>query len=873
MAFNLELKKIKSKEEEGGLKIAKERDPSRKVRHKTDGKIFVQPTRNCSRHSVKGSAIKSDELVKHMTNLPGYLQHNDRVENIQENPLNFGVLDWTRLEKWKHKQKRMPTQGAKPYFQNAKRSQHFEAEEKRKDWDKKNSQVRNFASYLKDDEFSLITDENKYGRDGEAEKSLEDLQQCNLKKKERNHKFPSDIGRPSSKFKSKEIFLGSKKKISSNKAMLTNDLLQESDIDANHKQGHTKPNNIVLLRPREINSRSNKVKINDDQLQDSDVDANYKQCHSKPNDIVLLRPREIPRLRSSEIFELSQRSLDDTLAESRQIDLSNVSSLEDNDSEGLCSEISHSSELSSMVEPAATSERWQYRSDTDQGTENGSVASETPPFSFKRSSLPFEDSKLSNQGDFRNLKDSLDQETAELTAKCGRNSSSSHRFSFSLSRLGRSFSFKEGSTLPQSSSTSVIAKSGPLTSVSSARWDDSSKVKENGHYRTRSSSFRRLLDPILKPKASIGRHLTESSQVQKGSLDSISFRTTSVRESLPDEMSEGSSVQALLQLTMNNGLPIFNFVLNNGTKILASATKSLTSPEKNDSSCYFTFYLLNEIKKKSGGWISHGSKEKNCGYVYNVVGQMKFSSSAVNEPSNQNSKRLSVVKEYVLLGVEIDQRDQGPPKVIQNQEIAAVVVKIPRENLIHKGLHWDNNLKKGCLRCLAEDKCMCSSGEIDISGSTTVILPGGIHSSPIKGEPSSLIDRWKSGGLCDCGGWDVGCRLLVLSNQKQSSKPYNDRFQLFVQEGADQDSPPFSMVPLNDGFYSVEFNSSITHLQAFFISVAVLSCQKLSSSLELTHMHEEIFEGANSLKNNNDLLGKAPVNYTPIPPLSPAGRV
>jgi hypothetical protein len=46
----------------------------------------------------------------------------------------------------------------------------------------------------------------------------------------------------------------------------------------------------------------------------------------------------------------------------------------------------------------------------------------------------------------------------------------------------------------------------------------------------------------------------------------------------------------------------------------------------------------------------------------------------------------------------------------------------------------------------------------------SIVIPGGIHGGPKTrdGGTSSLIDRWKSGGCCDCGGWDEGCPLTVF---------------------------------------------------------------------------------------------------------------
>lgn len=41
--------------------------------------------------------------MKYMSKLPGYLQRVESgEESVQSNVLNVGVLDWGRLEKWKH---------------------------------------------------------------------------------------------------------------------------------------------------------------------------------------------------------------------------------------------------------------------------------------------------------------------------------------------------------------------------------------------------------------------------------------------------------------------------------------------------------------------------------------------------------------------------------------------------------------------------------------------------------------------------------------------------------------------------------------------------------------------------------------------------
>ena len=52
------------------------------------------------------------------------------------------------------------------------------------------------------------------------------------------------------------------------------------------------------------------------------------------------------------------------------------------------------------------------------------------------------------------------------------------------------------------------------------------------------------------------------------------------------------------------------------------------------------------------------------------------------------------------------------------------------------------------------------------AGTIKVVTPSGLHglSEDNEASPSSLLDRWRYGGGCDCGGWDMACPLLVLEN-------------------------------------------------------------------------------------------------------------
>lgn len=119
----------------------------------------------------------------------------------------------------------------------------------------------------------------------------------------------------------------------------------------------------------------------------------------------------------------------------------------------------------------------------------------------------------------------------------------------------------------------------------------------------------------------------------------------------------------------------------------------------------------------------------------------------------------------------------------------------------------------------------------DSTGKMNVLLPAGFHGGAINGTdgPSSLTGRWKSGGHCDCGGWDLGCPLTVLENTSVCSttlihdEPEEDRQPvcLFV-EGVLQGEPTLRMVNKSKDTCIINFQSSLSALQSFAIAVAVI---------------------------------------------------
>lgn len=111
--------------------------------------------------------------------------------------------------------------------------------------------------------------------------------------------------------------------------------------------------------------------------------------------------------------------------------------------------------------------------------------------------------------------------------------------------------------------------------------------------------------------------------------------------------------------------------------------------------------------------------------------------------------------------------DLPPP----NFELAAVVVKdhIPNSQKEEAGGWGLKFLKKVGVKQTtksveASTAFDCYRNNGDCSTSVDILIPAGLHGGPrtTNGGPSSLTERWRSGGHCDCGGWDMGCPLKIL---------------------------------------------------------------------------------------------------------------
>ncbi|TKY53675.1 hypothetical protein E2542_SST25216 [Spatholobus suberectus] len=171
-----------------------------------------------------------------------------------------------------------------------------------------------------------------------------------------------------------------------------------------------------------------------------------------------------------------------------------------------------------------------------------------------------------------------------------------------------------------------------------------------------------------------------------------------------------------------------------------------------------------------------------------------------------------------------------------NFELAAIVVKdhLPSHSLDKVGGWGLKFLNKSGVNQTTLPSESCNRNTGDCSTSMSILIPAGLHGGPRTrhGGPSSLIDRWKSGGCCDCGGWDEGCPLTVL--QKRSSNveilSHVDmqgecKSVDLVTQGSRNFIPTLRMVNIHDGLYYIHFQQPLSALQSFSIAVAIIHTQ------------------------------------------------
>ncbi|XP_023532153.1 uncharacterized protein LOC111794401 [Cucurbita pepo subsp. pepo] len=859
-------------------KSIKLHEPFKKERHSfTYGEVNDSPckaSRNHQKDVISGKMTKKEEIIRYMSNLPCYLE---RGEHVREKVLSVGVLDWGRLEKWQHGHKQLSSRSnGSPSSSSDCPSPHF-------GYDHISSPCQrihrpSLYSHL------LASPHSQFVKSfGETNEKGQDLKfvhsntlSCRGKSiKSSQHSFKAD----------REVKIKQSEKTGSETKVLqeckpppgavcyevaSSQCGDFIGVETSRSQKDSVHKHDVLEKPEaSVASPSSLLKNNDSEVHEFS-DSTFLLSHRS-------KERSQKRLLKRSTVSLPAKLKDDLPNASNTHCIINGNQFMQK----------HNCSINARNNSRSVSRSVRAGCSPSKGRISEEKTSVVAPLNsmVKEASI------------------GLDVKASTVAVAKGRSSSPFSRLSIGMGRRCKSYSSAGNSCASDQSSAHIAVQSGSENAMPSACLNDLRNEKPSHTGRASSSPLRRLLDPLLKPKAAVYHHAVEpiekdlnsmadkkynrpadssAVQLRKLKLDMSRCRKISVNDSAVDKKHEPSDVRALLQVTFKNGLPLFTLAVDNVSNILA-ATVKLTSSRKGAVSHTYTFFTVQEVKRKTGSWINQGSKGKGRDYISNVIAQMKVSDSELSLLTRPDEPST---REFVLFSVDLRQADHQTSDFLPNEELAAIIVKIPPK--IKQGGTITDEVKLTSYNNSSEGSAQLqlpAGSESFISA--TVLLPSGMHSLPSKGGPSSLIERWNSGGSCDCGGWDLGCKLRVFANQNQiigkssssQPSPITDQFKLLPQEGVPEDHCVLSLATFKDMIYSVEFDSSLSLLQAFSICLAMIDCRNSRQLPEASILFESKTSGKSKLMDNDRLLTpnpperEAPAEHITCPPLSPFGRI
>lgn len=935
---------------------------------KTGDRNLVTPMHSGNRHKPWPSrkATEVEEVVKHMSRVPAYLQREDKGDSVQEKALNIGVLDWERLEKWTHLQK----QDAKRRGRDSPSSSNVSSSSSQSSRSSGIPLVQRKQSPALDADRSSsargrqakMMKENKSGRivgspDSQTSHVNSLVQQNHERFKSKDtgkvrifHSMPqsADIGHsvpytsvdcdtsPCAHHKLNNRLGGSREdeklqrceeqsyrgnlRLAENpvqdQCLAFDGVLDHLEETVQKRRGSFDSATVTSGIVSGVTQERHSGTFSPDDMQFSNPSFSMRYSFPLPSKSQIIDPAfpstslseiEVPvatnkgkhatqnkhKDRASDQFLLNSYLVSDQgetkIASKARRELSPHHLL----AAGLSRLRSSSLRESSPVNRRSYSGPLHFTSYSDMPAVSSILQSETEVQTVDTRGKHGKHDESSEPFAVNLAGLSSCQDAAKAATGPSRRDLSPHRLLYAgLNRL-RSNSTKESSSRQQTKQTTASVYPN----------DESVAASSKG----RRSPLRRMLDPLLKSKnrlhfsgpiVSLSSHqaneqdtserlpIREELKSAKGPNTSSS-QFSEPRCSVKDE-SMTSTRQAVLKLAWKNGLPLFMFSSDNND-ILAATIGKRNMSEKNDFECLYTIFTAHEVKKKGGAWMSQGNKGKKHGLVYNVVGHINVS---FPKPCSYGSK--TGTREFVLFASELIPTTEKPSTSHSNSQLAAIVMKSsierPQSSFsdVPRGSKHKSSEEDISFRCQEESLGSGQSAE-NLAPSTSIVavLPKGVHGLSSEGEPSPLIERWKSGGSCDCGGWDEGCTLTVLTECRGSTSDGacntdgTHQIELFTQGyEARANKRAFSMVTFEEGIYIVNFKASVASMQAFAICVAVLHCRKSTnvSGLRYSVEAQNQQEGSSTFPDYTQMISikteeEDPAGYVPDPPPpSPVGR-
>ncbi|XP_076888987.1 uncharacterized protein LOC143539598 [Bidens hawaiensis] len=424
--------------------------------------------------------------------------------------------------------------------------------------------------------------------------------------------------------------------------------------------------------------------------------------------------------------------------------------------------------------------------------------------------------------------------------------------------------------------------------------------------KTRFSPFRKMFDPFTKSKShksllgsAIEEPNTRNVNLRKSLLndfantesDSQSLKKDSC-SSIASSSSSPAHLSGSLKLRNKNGVPYFEFSVKNPRDVWVAKRWNTG----NGFNWVYTFHTAQNRRKSnvSGrGSKDHRTKE------FLISAQMQVSCYLCTEIINSEAFNNSMLTEFVLYDLARQRQSASQtadglnPKEESNE--AVDLAKVNSQSNLSSSIPWPvadlhPDLESAAI-VLQESKT--DSGQLT-PVEVSVVIPAGNHGLPSDESQrvKPLLDRWRLGGGCDCGGWDMGCPLVVFGSpdvNRDESCNKNRCVEIFLK-GTKEKTPALTMKLTEEGQYVVDFHAKLSSLQAFSICVAilhgtdasitidgdvnkqVLQCDSLRVFIEdeVKQLIEAVADGEKTRSSKN--LDEIQPTFVVNPPFSPMSR-
>lgn len=250
-------------------------------------------------------------------------------------------------------------------------------------------------------------------------------------------------------------------------------------------------------------------------------------------------------------------------------------------------------------------------------------------------------------------------------------------------------------------------------------------------------------------------------------------------------------LHAHLSIQHELGMPVFTFSLDHPDDVYMARTWM----DDNDSRFVYSFrYIGGRSNKNLGEQRSNVS-----GIDSSLIGQMQVSTQVSLEVEEEpyEDPVESAVSEFVLFDIARARRSGLKSEQLSRQNSVSDGSKhLQRQNSFSRGLtrsfskHSENSATSSSdpwpatdlhpgleiAAVVIKDSYSSSNNEsFEYMKNSKlsrremkVIVPSGNHGLPDAENscPTPILQRWRSGGGCDCSGWDMGCHLFVLEEQQ-----------------------------------------------------------------------------------------------------------